>query len=105
MEKGCWWGERLRAKGGGRRSLPHISWSARKKNMNLCACLSEERGHGKGAGAHATLLSVVRYTIVFGGFISLHETTMTFAHMLVEMMKTLFSKMGRVQRMCEGDRC
>jgi hypothetical protein len=28
-----------------------------------------------------------------------------FAHMPVEMMKTLFSKMGQVQRMCEGDRC
>ena len=105
MEKRCWWGERLRAKGGGRRSFAHTRCSGRKKTMNLCACVGEERGHGKGAGAHATLLSVVRYTIVFGGFISLHETTMTFAHMLVEMMKTLFSKMGRVQRMCEGDRC
>jgi hypothetical protein len=50
----------------------------REKNMNLCACVSEERGHGEGAGAHATLLSdIVRYTIVLGGFISLHETTMS----------------------------
>jgi hypothetical protein len=30
---------------------------AGEKPMNLCACVSEERGHGEGAGGHATLLS------------------------------------------------
>ena len=33
-----------------------------KKPMNLCACVSEEREHGEGAGVHA--YSAVRCTIV-----------------------------------------
>ena len=27
-----------------------------REQRNLCVCVSEERGHGEGAGAHATLL-------------------------------------------------
>jgi hypothetical protein len=27
--------------------------------MNLCACVSEERGHGEGAGVNATLLKLL----------------------------------------------
>ena len=41
-----------------------LTWARvrlRKNPMNLCAC--EELGHGEGAGAHATLLSDVLWSI------------------------------------------
>ena len=35
-----------------------------REPRNLCVCVSEERGHGEGAGAHATLLTDTRRRVV-----------------------------------------
>ena len=40
--------------------------SVAQKTMNLCACVSEEIGHGESAGEHATLLSDVLLSIGLG---------------------------------------
>ena len=35
-----------------------------REPRNLCVCVSEERGHGEGAGAHTTLLTDTRKRVV-----------------------------------------
>jgi hypothetical protein len=51
-----------------RRICHHCEVSVAKKPMNPCACESEERGHGVGAGMNATLPSGTLYSMGLAEF-------------------------------------